>query len=98
MFGPPDENEIVNHPLAKNGIHAHDVFQVVESSWIRGLLTAAAESDAGLAARFAHCNHYIFAFHDSTFECIAESFVANIEQIDQLGGEYAVALLALRQK
>jgi hypothetical protein len=25
---------------------------------------------------FARLNHYVFAFHDSTFECVARSFMA----------------------
>jgi hypothetical protein len=31
-------------------------------------------------ARFERLRHFVFAFHDSTFECVAEGFRADIHE------------------
>jgi len=45
--------------------------------------------------RFEALAHYIFTFHDSTFECVAESFESTVEQVG-LHEEDARTLLLFR--
>jgi hypothetical protein len=86
LFGPPDDAAIAGHPLSSRGLACCHVYRVERSSLVRGLQkmnsTHPTEDDAGQDGKsFENLNHSIFTFHDSTFECIAESFEAVTEQI-----------------
>ncbi|MBP7687254.1 MAG: hypothetical protein KA765_05080 [Thermoflexales bacterium] len=74
MFGPPNDEAFSGHPLAKRGLHPYGVFQVRDSSWIRRLERMNSVHSQHDAKQFEKINHYVFAFHDSTFECVAEGF------------------------
>lgn len=61
-FGPPDENEIYFHPMASIGLEPYSAFELAPSEW---------------ADKMTFTNdlrHYIFTFHDSTFEILARSY------------------------
>lgn len=74
MFGPPNDEAFSGHPLAGRGLHAYSAFQVQHSSWIRQLERMNSVHPRHNVKRFEALNHYIFVFHDSTFECVAQSF------------------------
>jgi hypothetical protein len=63
FWGPPNDETLITHPLATRGLLPYAAFEVENSSWIR---------QCGLQSSAAH--HYVFTFHDATFECIAKSF------------------------
>ena len=74
MFGPPNDEAFGGHPLAARGLQPYAVFEIQRSSWIRKLERMNSVHPYHRAERFNNYKHFIFAFHDSTFECIAEGF------------------------
>ncbi len=79
MFGPPNDEAFDGHPLAARGLAPYGVFEVLNSSWIRSLEQMNSVHPHHNPARFVQYRHLIFAFHDSTFECIAEGFDCNLQ-------------------
>lgn len=74
-IGEPDEESIMKHTLIGSGFDGFSSVEVIGSDWI-------AEIQHRLSA---HSNfkpenfegrHFLIPFHDSTFECVAESFQA----------------------
>jgi hypothetical protein len=79
MFGPPNDEAFSGHPLAKRGLGPYGVFEIRNSSWIRKLEKMNAVHPQHDRRRFmANKKHFIFSFHDSTFECVAESFTVTL--------------------
>jgi hypothetical protein len=74
MFGPPNDEAIRGHPLARRGLEPYGVFEVRNSSWIRGLERMNKVHRNHEPKRFQSLRHFIFTFHDSTFECVAQNF------------------------
>src|SRR5262245_11285948 len=77
MFGPPNDEAFYGHPLAARGLHPYGTFQVEHSSWIRQLERMNSVHPRHRPDMFRRLKHYVFAFHDSTFECIAEGHRVN---------------------
>jgi hypothetical protein len=77
MFGSPNDEAFAGHPLASRGLHPYGAFQIKNSSWIRQLESMNSIHPYHKPERYMRLNHYIFAFHDSTFECVAEGYVAS---------------------
>lgn len=77
MFGSPNDEAFSGHPLASRGLHPYAFFQIEDSSWIRQLERMNSVHVSHDPTRFALYKHYVFAFHDSTFECVAENFTAS---------------------
>lgn len=79
MFGPPNDEAFGGHPLASRGLSPYAVFEVGKSSWIRKHERMNSVHPSHNRERFlGRRKHFIFAFHDSTFECIAESFETSV--------------------
>jgi hypothetical protein len=78
MFGPPNDEAFHGHPLASRGLGPYRVHEVLASSWIRRLERMNAVHPCHRPEHFAHYRHFVFAFHDTTFECIAESFKVSV--------------------
>jgi len=74
MFGPPSADAFRGHPLAERGVEPYSVYEVWESSWLRGLVRMNAVKPGHRPEQFAGYHHYVFAFNDMTFECIAKSY------------------------
>jgi hypothetical protein len=75
MFGPPNDEAFYGHPLANRGLEPYAVFEVKDSSWLRRLERMNAIHPYHDQERFlSNLRHFIFAFHDTMFECIAQSF------------------------
>jgi hypothetical protein len=75
-FGYPSDEALGGHPLYKRGLESYGVFEVLSSSWIRQMTEQNRVS-------FPHTTdstqrHFIFVFHDSTFECVADSYQATL--------------------
>jgi len=71
LFGPPNDEALSGHPLASRGLHAYGSFEVLHSSWIRALERMNAVHPNHRPEAFSGYRHFVFTFHDSTFECIA---------------------------
>lgn len=78
MFGPPNDEAFSGHPLAERGLHPYAVFEVQNSSWIRNLERMNSVHPSHNRAIFEGRRHLVFAFHDSTFECIADGFEVEV--------------------
>lgn len=78
MFGPPGDESFRAHPLAARGLRPYGVFEVRYSSWIRRLERMNSVHPYHDPRRFAAYKHFVFAFHDTTFECVAEGFELSV--------------------
>ena len=80
MFGPPNDETFLSHPLAERGLSPYGVFEVLDSSWIRQLEEMNKRHSRHAQSRYGDLRHYIFSFHDSTFECIAKALAVNLRE------------------
>lgn len=74
MSGPPNDEAFSGHPLAPRGVRPYGAFEVRHSSWIRRLERMNSVHPHHKPDRFWSRRHFIFAFHDTTFECVADGF------------------------
>ena len=77
-FGYPNDEALGGHPLARNGLCAYGVFEVLSSSWIastteQNRVRFPATSDD------TETRHFVFTFHDSTFECLARGLEPRLD-------------------
>lgn len=93
MFGAPNDEAFSGHPLAKRGLHPYTAFQIEDSSWVRQLEQMNSVHPYHKPERFERLKHFIFAFHDSTFECVAEGFVVSKHE-----GSLQSLLLVMRDR
>ena len=73
-FGAPNDEAINGHPLYERGLRSYSAFEVKNSSWIRELERRNSVHHSHNPKRFESLQHYVFTFHDSTFECVAREF------------------------
>ena len=78
MFGPPNDEAFSGHPLASRGLRPYSVSEIRASSWIRRLERMNSVHPCHKPEHFADYRHFVFAFHDTTFECIAQSFTVSL--------------------
>jgi len=71
-LGPPNDEALSGHPLYERGLKSYGIFEVKDSSWIRLIEKRNRVHDRHSPARYSALRHFIFTFHDSTFECVAE--------------------------
>jgi hypothetical protein len=93
MFGPPNDEAFSGHPLASRGLQPYSVCEIRESSWIRLLERMNAVHPFHKPERFVDYRHFIFSFHDRTFECVANNFTISVHT----GSVIEIIELALRQ-
>jgi hypothetical protein len=77
LFGPPNDEAFAGHPLAARGLRPYRAFRIEESSWIRQLERMNSVHPHHRPERFWSRQHLVFAFHDSTFECVCNGFDVN---------------------
>ena len=78
-FGGPNDETLHGHPLYTRGLKPYAIAEVKTSSWIRSLERINSVHPHHNPERFQRLRHFIFAFHDSMFECVAESFQASTD-------------------
>ena len=71
MFGAPNDEAFSGHPLADRGLSPYGAFEIENSSWIRQLEKMNSVHPEHQSGWLLTLKHFIFAFHDSTFECVA---------------------------
>lgn len=76
FFGPPNDEAFSGHPLAGRGLHPYGAFEIIGSSWVRSLERMNRVHPQHRPEHFASYRHFVLAFHDSTFECIAKEYSA----------------------
>ena len=78
MFGPPNDEAFDGHPLASRGLRPYGAFAIENSSWIRQLERMNPVHQYRKPDRFWARKHYVLSFHDSTFECVADSYTVEV--------------------
>lgn len=73
MFGPPNDEAFEGHPLANRGLKPYGAFLIEDSSWIRKLERMNRVHYLHRPEPYWRLQHLVFAFHDSTFECVCGS-------------------------
>jgi hypothetical protein len=86
MFGGPSEETIVGHPLAERGLESFRIGENINSTWINELEEMDSFGHSRPACGFLGARHFIFAFHDSMFECVAKDLKVYIRHGDMLEG------------
>lgn len=79
-FGPPNDETLHGHPLASRGLHTSSVSEVRRSSWLRALEQRNAVHPHHDASFFDRLRHFVFTFHDSTFECAATGLTSSLHR------------------
>jgi hypothetical protein len=77
-LGSPNDEVLSGHPLEGKGLDAYTAQQVINSKWIREIQTINSVHPQYRAERWKDVKHYIFWFHDTTFECLAQSFAVEV--------------------
>lgn len=98
MFGPPNDEAFSGHPLAGRGLHPYGAFRVENSSWIRRLERMNRVHEHHRPKRFEQFQHLVFAFHDSTFECVCREFDVRTEHGSMLDVTPAILALLLEER
>lgn len=73
-MGAPNDEVIEGHPLHGRGLAPYEAHLVMRSSWIDALRQINSVHRGYDASWWSKLHHYLLAFHDETFECIAEDF------------------------
>ena len=77
-FGYPNDEALEGHPLYERGLSAYGVFEVKNSLWIKAI--TAQNRVAFPNTPDSKQRHFIFTFHDSTFECIARGIDTSVSE------------------
>jgi hypothetical protein len=77
-MGTPNDEVFRAHPLTGKGLQGYCPLQVKNSLWIKELEAINSIHNGYRPESWRNFNHYIFGFHDSTFECVAESFIVEV--------------------
>lgn len=71
-FGPPNDEAIQGHRLAALGLRSYAAYEVLDSAWIAEMERANRVHWRHSPELFEGLRHFIFTFHDSTLEFVAE--------------------------
>ena len=77
-LGGPNDEVLHGHPL--KGLEPYTAQLVRNSRWLAELERINSVHEQYRPADWQKYNHYVFWFHDSTFECIAESFALGLHR------------------
>lgn len=77
-LGDPNDEVLFGHPLAEKGLEAYTAQIVINSPWLAELERINSVHDGYRPEFWRSLKHYVFWFHDSTFECVAESFSVEV--------------------
>ena len=73
-LGHPNDEVLCGHPLYGRGLEGYTAQIVKNSPWLKEVAKTNSVHSNDKPQRWSRVNHYIFWFHDSTFECLAESY------------------------
>jgi hypothetical protein len=94
-FGPPNDEALNGHPLYHKGLRFYGVYEVQNSSWIRALERMNRVHPKHLPRIFSRYRHFIFTFHDTTLECVANG-IRNVTRLPYV--DRASLLADMRQR
>jgi hypothetical protein len=70
-LGPPNDETLHGHPLAKYGLAPYGIFEVLRSPWVNEFERRNRVHPRHDRRKYDGLRHFVFTFHDSTFECLA---------------------------
>jgi hypothetical protein len=73
-LGVPNDEVFDGHPLAGKGLDGYTAQLVKNSRWLREMEAINRGHHRYNPDSWRDLNHYVFWFHDSTFECVAKSY------------------------
>jgi hypothetical protein len=73
-LGTPNDEVFDGHPLYGKGLDGYTAQKVENSRWLAELEAINRIHRCYDPDRWRELEHYVFWFHDSTFECVAESY------------------------
>jgi hypothetical protein len=73
-LGSPNDEVLHGHPLQGRGLEGYTAQKVVNSRWLAEVEAVNKVHRCYDPASWRGRSHYVFWFHDTTFECIAGSF------------------------
>jgi hypothetical protein len=77
-MGSPNDEVFNGHPLYGRGLDAYRAQEVINSKWLKDLQNINKVHPQYNPSSWTDDHHYILWFHDSTFECIARSYRAEV--------------------
>lgn len=77
-LGSPNDEVFAGHPLAGRGMDPYSAQLVKSSRWLAELERINSVHRGYRPEAWRPLNHYLFWFHDTTFECIAEGFTVEL--------------------
>jgi hypothetical protein len=90
-FGSPGEDTLMAHPLYDKGLRPCSAVEVLQSSWVVALERMNAAQSPHDRDQLRHSRHFILAFHDSTFECVAKDIKVHLHRGSTLSAISACA-------
>jgi hypothetical protein len=73
-LGAPNDEVFKGHPLNGKGLEPYTAQRVVNSRWLKEIKEINSVHRLYRPESWREQTHFIFWFHDSTFECIAQSY------------------------
>jgi hypothetical protein len=73
-LGAPNDEVFEGHPLNNKGLEPYTAQRVINSRWLREVEAINSVHRCYHPESWRDLTHFIFWFHDSTFECLARSY------------------------
>ncbi len=80
-LGSPNDEVFNGHPLFGKGIQGYTAQRVCNSRWLREIETINSVHFMYRPEFWRDLKHFIFWFHDSTYECIARSYKVETHRV-----------------
>jgi hypothetical protein len=77
-LGHPNDEAQCGHPLAGRGLEGYTAQIVKNTPWLKEVAKTNSAHPYDSPDTWTSLNHYVFWFHDSTFECLAESYEVEV--------------------
>jgi hypothetical protein len=81
-LGDPNDEVHNGHPWDGKGLRAYSAQEVINSRWVAEIESINRVHSQYSPEKWKRLHHYVLWFHDSTFECIAESFTVELRNED----------------
>jgi hypothetical protein len=95
-LGAPNDEVFEGHPLNGKGLEPSTAQRVVNSRWLKEIEAINSVHRMYRPESWRDRTHYIFWFHDSTFECVARSYKVETHRVSmkELLGRMAKRLIS----
>jgi hypothetical protein len=95
-IGSPNDEVLRGHPLWGHGLELYEAHLVENSAWLQEIIAINRVHARFTESAWRDDRHYLFAFHDETFECIASEHHVTVERGPMVDVAARLAQRALR--